>query len=656
VPGHFPRSIDRVRRACEKAYLPAIAIVGAVIIVGSLWSLSGGPVDERWFVLLALTALSGSATLRLPGTPVSFSISDSFTMAAAMLFGPAAGTVTVAIDCLVISMRLARRPIPARRVVFNATAPPVAMWIAAHVFFLIAGDGPMAATKLPVGQLIGSLTIFAGLFFILNTGLIALAIAFEQRIRAVPIWREHFLGLWLTYFGGAAVAALLVVLVQARQPDVLALVLLAPVPFIIYAAFRNTVGRMEDRVGHLDQVNGMYLSTIETLAQAIDAKDQVTHGHIRRVQENAVKLAHALGIEDNAQLRALEAASLLHDVGKLAVPDHILNKPSSLTPKEFENMKRHANVGADILAAIGFPYPVVPIVRHHHESWDGTGYPSGLAAEEIPIGARILSVVDCFDALTSDRPYRTRLGREEAIRVVQARSGTMYDPLVVSTFVTMLENSPPVVEPPATQAPPHGLADIAGTAQRDMRRSHATRGDAEAFATLFELGVQTATASSVGEALSRIHTSLSTLMPADICALYLHDPESDTLGAASVSGAHADAIVGTTMQVGQRLSGWVAANRQTIANSEAALDLGNLAMRLDPPPLRCLSTAICSDGELLGVLTLYSTRRQPFTEAHVPMVEAVAIGLGNLLQARHTATAARAATTVTIQTGNARLH
>jgi putative nucleotidyltransferase with HDIG domain len=643
APG--PRSIDASASTFERGFLPTIAIVGGLIILGSLWQLSGGPIDERWFVLLGLTALSGSATLRLPGTPVSFSISDSFTMASALLFGPAAGTVTVAIDSLVISMRLARRPIPTRRVVFNATAPPLAMWIAAQAFFLIAGAGPMASTKVSPAHLIGSVTIFAGLFFILNTGLIALAIAFEQRVRAVAIWREHFLGLWLTYFGGAAVAALLVVLVQQRHPDVLALVLLTPVPFIIYAAFRNTVGRMEDRVGHLNQVNGMYLSTIETLAQAIDAKDQVTHGHIRRVQENAVKLAHALGIDDDAQLRALEAASLLHDVGKLAVPDHILNKPSSLTPTEFENMKRHANVGADILEAIGFPYPVVPIVRHHHENWDGTGYPAGLAAEQIPVGARILSVVDCFDALTSDRPYRTRLSPEEALRVVRARSGTMYDPRVVSTFVTMLENSPPVVELPVTTAP-QGLSDIAGTAHHDMRRSLASRGDAEAFATLFELGVQAATAATVGEALSRIHAILRNLMPADVCALYVHDAETDTLAATSVSGVHAPAIVGTTIRVGQRLSGWVAANRQTIVNSEAALDLGNLTMRLDPPPLRCLSTAICTDGELSGVLTLYSTRRQPFTEAHVPMIEAVAIGLGNLLRVRHGAAMAAGETNV----------
>ena len=632
MSAHHAQLIDNVRKHIERLFLPAIAAAGISVVLASLWQLGSESVDERWFVLLGLTVLSGSATLRLPGTPVSFSISDSFTMAAALLFGPAAGTVTVAIDSLVISMRLARRPIPARRVLFNGTAPALAMWAAAHAFFLLAGAGPMAETKVSVARLIGPVMVFAGLFFVLNTGLIAVAIAFEQRVRALPIWREHFLGLWLTYFGGGAVAALLVVLVQERHPDVLALVLLAPIPFIIYATFRNAVGRMEDRVGHLNQVNGMYLCTIETLAQAIDAKDQVTHGHIRRVQQNAVKLAHALGIDNDSQLRALEAASLLHDVGKLAVPDHILNKPSTLTPTEFENMKRHANIGADILASIGFPYPVVPIVRHHHEAWDGSGYPAGLAAEEIPVGARILSVVDCFDALTSDRPYRTRLGREEAIRVLQDRSGTMYDPRVVAKFLNMLETLPTAVELPST-LPSHVLSDITGTAQGDMRRSVTNSGDPETFATLFELGVQAATAPNVGEALSRIHAILRNLMPADVCAIYLNNLETDTLVATFVSGVHAEAIAGTTIPVGQRLSGWVAANRQTIVNSDAALDLGNLTMQLDPTPVRCLSTAIGAEP-LLGVLTIYSTRRQPFTEAHVHMVEAIASGLGSLLQTR----------------------
>ena len=115
-------------------------------------------------------------------------------------------------------------------------------------------------------------------------------------------------------------------------------------------------------------------------------------------------------------------------MGKLAIPEYILNKPGKLTPAEFEKMKQHARIGADILSEIDFPYPVVPIVRHHHENWDGSGYPDGLVGDEIPIGARVLSVVDCFDALTSDRPYRPRLPDDEALAILKDRSGVMYGP------------------------------------------------------------------------------------------------------------------------------------------------------------------------------------------------------------------------------------
>ena len=160
----------------------------------------------------------------------------------------------------------------------------------------------------------------------------------------------------------------------------------------------------------------LYLSTVETLAMAIDAKDDVTHNHVRRVQAYAMGLAKELGVTDELTLKAIEAAALLHDTGKLAVPEHILNKPGKLNEAEFEQMKRHVDVGADILSLVEFPYPVVPIVRCHHESWDGSGYPRGVRGEDIPIGARILSVVDCFDALTSDRPYRAAMTVRGGVR------------------------------------------------------------------------------------------------------------------------------------------------------------------------------------------------------------------------------------------------
>ena len=178
----------------------------------------------------------------------------------------------------------------------------------------------------------------------------------------------------------------------------------------------------------------MYLSTIETLAMAIDAKDQITHGHIRRVQRLAVGLSRVVGVNDETQIKAIEAAALLHDMGKLAIPNSFSTSPTAYG-NEFDVRKQHANIGADILGSIQFPYPVVPIVLHHHESWDGSGYPDGLKGVAIPLGARILSVVDCFDALTSDRPYRPRLSTEDAIAILVQRRGSMYDPLIVDKFI-----------------------------------------------------------------------------------------------------------------------------------------------------------------------------------------------------------------------------
>src|SRR5206468_536472 len=238
-----------------------------------------------------------------------------------------------------------------------------------------------------------------------------------------------------TYFGGIFGAMLVMLL--ARFSTLETVILIVPLPVILYVTFRHALGRATDQIDHLAKVNRVYVGAIEALAHAVDAKDEVTHDHTRRVQDRAVHLARALGVEDEGEIQAIKAASLLHDVGKLAIPEHILNKPGRLTPAEYEIMKRHAPIGADILSVIDFPYAVAPIVRHHHENWDGTGYPDGLSGDAIPVGSRILSVVDCFDALTSDRPYRPRLSDRDALQIVADRRGTMYDPDVVDAFFSL---------------------------------------------------------------------------------------------------------------------------------------------------------------------------------------------------------------------------
>jgi putative nucleotidyltransferase with HDIG domain len=178
---------------------------------------------------------------------------------------------------------------------------------------------------------------------------------------------------------------------------------------------------------------------IEALARAMAARDMWTHEHARRVQGYALALADEVSIGDDRMLAAIEAAALLHDIGKLGIPDRLLEKPGPLTESEYDHVKQHAIIGADILSAIAFPGPLAVIVRHHHENWDGTGYPDGLRGEAIPVGSRVLAIVDCYDALTSDRPYQRALSHECAVAMIHERRGTMYDPEIVEAFLRIVQ-------------------------------------------------------------------------------------------------------------------------------------------------------------------------------------------------------------------------
>ncbi|MDQ3253521.1 MAG: HD domain-containing protein, partial [Acidobacteriota bacterium] len=396
----------------------------------------------------------------------------------------------------------------------------------------------------------------------------------------------------------------------------------------LYLTFSVSMGRVDDANRHLTQLNSLYMSTIETLAMAIDAKDQITHGHIRRVQTYAVALAKEVGVADESLIRAIEAAALLHDMGKLAVPEYILNKPGPLTPAEFDKMKLHASVGADILSSINFPYPVVPIVRHHHENWDGTGYPDGLLGTNIPIGARILSVVDCFDALTSDRPYRPRLAQQDALRILSERRGSMYDPLVVDTFARVHMSIAPPNAATSKALPLRAITDASHTtpsgAPAVTRLDEITASTGE-MVTLFDLTRDLTPAMSLSDVGDIISKHLRRLIPCSLCVVFVYDVASDDLIAAHCAGDNSPLFRGLRIALGQRLSGWVAANRQSIRNSDAVLDLGDAARSISPRPRSCLSTPLVAGHHLVGVLTLYSTAVNAFTDEHQRLIEQVAI-------------------------------
>ena len=404
-----------------RLYVWTVTSLGLCTIGSSAVELTRHNLPWQWFLLALLTLISGSATVKLPSIPASISISETFVFTAVLLYGTPAGTVIVALDGLVISFWIAKRHRQLHRTLFNAAAPALSVWCSAHLYFLVAGVRPLLLEPTSVDRILPALVLFASAYFWLNSWLITFAVAAETKLRPHRVWRDNFVWLSLNYFCGASLAFLLV----TRNVDVRYIGVIVPVLLVLYFTFKISMDRVDDANKHVEQVDRLYLSTVETLAMAIDAKDQITHGHIRRVQSYAVGLARYLGAADQNLIKAVEAAALLHDTGKLAVPEYILNKPGKLTPAEFEKMKLHASIGADILSAIDFPYPVVPIVRHHHEFWNGQGYPDGIKGTDIPIGARILAVVDCFDALTSDRPYRPRLSDEEALRIVVERRGTM---------------------------------------------------------------------------------------------------------------------------------------------------------------------------------------------------------------------------------------
>jgi putative nucleotidyltransferase with HDIG domain len=417
---------------CATIYLVSIILFGAAVIAWSLLDLVRHPVGTTWLVLAVLTVASAWAMPRIPGMPISFSLSDTFSISAALLFGPSAGAITAAIDGLVLSIRLASAQHSRSRVLFNVAAPAIAIWTASHLFFAFGSSRIDLEGSASALNLLARLAMFAAVDFCLSSGMVAAAVGLDRRLPILSIWRRHFADLWINYFGGVYAAMLLLLFARLRTTDLL--ILVTPLPVILYATFRRALGRAQDQVSHLGKANLVYIAAIEALAHAVDSKDRVTHDHIRRVQDESIRLARALGVTDESEIQAINAAALLHDVGKLAIPEQILNKPGGLTPTEYEIMKRHASIGADILSAIDFPYAVVPIVRHHHENWDGSGYPDGLAGNRIPIGSRILAVVDCFDALTSDRPYRQRMAVCDALRIVAERRGTMYDPGVVDAF------------------------------------------------------------------------------------------------------------------------------------------------------------------------------------------------------------------------------
>jgi putative nucleotidyltransferase with HDIG domain len=454
-------------------------------------------------------------------------------------------------------------------------------------------------------SLLITLLLFSLVFFLLNSLLMAVHQSLKKRESLFKLWWSNYYWAGLTYVASASAAG--IIYLGVVQYGITLLIAAGPLVGIIFATCHFYFKQADERTKATERISRLHLATVEALATAIDAKDEITHDHVYRVQVYAASLARHFGLTE-LEIEALKAGALLHDVGKIAEPDYILNKPGKLTAAEFEKMKRHAPIGAEILSSIECPYPVVPIVRHHHENWNGTGYPDNLRGTEIPLGARILAVVDCFDALTSDRPYRTRLSDEEAIAILMERRGVMYDPLVVDTFVAvkdeLAETLAPSIEAPSNV---EGLLRMPGTITPASAMPKATR----SMANQLELR------HAIRPVLNAIQAELAT----SLALVYLKDRSLDELTTVDAYGVNSDELIGNVLALGTRVSGWVAANGRAIVNTDAKLEFPMLESSEDE--ILCAALPIRSATETIGVLLITRSGKRPFAFDELKFLETI---------------------------------
>lgn len=611
-------------RPLRITYLAITGCLGVWLVGVSLKDLATRPPGFEWLLLVGLTVLAASFTFKIPSLPLKFSASEAFIFSCVLLFGPAAATVAVVVDALVISFwSRGVRSTPAR-FLFNVTAPAIAIRVAAEVFFLVSHYGAGEIDKTNIGGLIEEIFALAFVNFVVSMSLIAGAITLDGGTAAFKTWRRNIPAVGVNYFVGFSIAVFLVA--YFRDINIAALGLVVPVLLVSFFTTRTSIGRLEDANRHVSQINELYISTIEALAMAVDAKDQITHGHIRRVQVFATQLAQRLGVHDQSQLRAIETAALLHDMGKLAIPEFILNKPGKLTAPEFEKMKRHADIGADLLSSISFPYPVIPIVRHHHENWDGTGYPSRLSGHDIPLGARILSVVDCFDALTSDRPYRPRLSEDESFQILRHRSGSMYDPLIVDTFIQVF----PEIAPDAIRAGQQARSLVPTFAyDKGPHALEQIRTNAVQSSILGEYGPAIKNTSTTAELIEVTGQYVGMLTPANVCALFTLEPNGYRLTCVASSGDDSNVLVGLSIPHGERTTGWAVAHETVMANSPATLDLEERTGRFRPQLHSALVAPLLRNGRAIGALSVYAVSANAFNDDHQYAVERIASALAD---------------------------
>ena len=635
--GAQPEIHARLDRFMKDLSIAARTYVGAVLAAGALVLVLFAPhtIEKPWlFVALLLFSSIASAlkvNLPLATSGSTMSVSYAVDFASLLLLGADATMLVAAASAWSqCTFRTQSRAAP-YRTLFSMASLLLTVKAAGWVYVALGGPSPsMPLTFFGLPKpLVGAATAY----FVCNTALVATAVGLSTNQSIPRVWNENFLWSAPSYFVGAFVAAIAATVVD-QGGYWIAPLFVAP-PYLIYRTYKVYMGRIHDEQRHVEQVSDLHLATIEALALAIDAKDQTAQSHIRRVQVYAAGIAKTLGMSDN-DIQGVKTAALLHDIGKLAVPEHILSKPGPLTQEEFQKIRIHPQVGAEIIAGVPFPYPVAPLILSHHERWDGKGYPTGLKGDEIPLGARILSVVDYFDALMSERPYHKAMNFDAAVGLLRQEGGKALDPRVVQTFIDMYPAF--AAEAEASQEPARKLTRVTTqtapveTAVGLVTESSGMRTNVfqdialahrEIYA-LYEIAQAMGSSLGVADTMALISSKLSNIVPFSCCALFLYNDENDTLRCRYATGVESNVIQTLTIRNGDGLTGWVARNRRPLVNARPSADLQAAGEPSDRTTL--LSALVCPlvfNDRFIGTISVYHTEPGIYTDDHRRLLDRI---------------------------------
>ena len=613
-----------------RIYVCAIIALGGVLLaaffprefVGSPWLFLG---------LLLLSSITSVFKVNLPLARRSSTMSVSYAVdfASLLLLGPNETMLVAAASAFSqCTFRIKERN-PIHRTLFSMACLIVTVQAAGIAYAWLGGHPGVVNTIALAKPLVGAATVY----FLFNTMTVATAIALSIKQPLVKVWNENFLWSAPSYFVGAGAAAG-VTFVSSLPNQWFAFVPLLAAPlYLTYRTYKVYLGRVEDERRHTQEMADLHLATIEALALAIDAKDQTSQLHIRRVQLYAAALARGLGMSEN-EIQGVKTAALLHDIGKLAVPEHILSKPGPLTPEEFQKIRAHPKVGADIVSSVPFPYPVAPLILSHHERWDGKGYPAGLKGEEIPLGARILSVVDYFDALMAERPYHKAMTSDAAIGLLQQEAGKGLDPQVVSLFNELLpslqkealELDQAMRRPAAQETSPQGQP-ATGLAPELQQKKNVFEDIALAHReiyALYEIAQAMGTSLGVSDTMALISAKLTNLVPFACAALFLYDEETETLRCRFATGTDADVIQQVAVHSGEGLTGWVARNRRPLVNARPSADLEAAGLtNLSTTLQSALVCPLMFNERFIGTLSVYHTDAAFYRDDHRRLLDRV---------------------------------